>query len=202
MHPDFLLIKSHITETAVIASQMRLFAKLLGFSQVCQRQTFPRLSDQVEVWNAHLTLRSWTSKLSLRVEELGGLFKAVTLCRATPRLSWLLLTVVGRGRHAWLWSQASSQAASSTSGLPSLLCRPHCHHCRAEDAAMGASPPPEPPPPAGRGGAGAEQLDRPGHLVSRREGSWGGRVGEARGGRGGRVRGWSQLSGSGSHGRG
>ena len=142
------------------------------------------------------------SSLECKVEEMGGLFKPVTLCRATPRLSWLLLTVVGRGRHAWLWSQASSQAASSTSGLPSLLCRPHCHHCRAEDAAMGASPPPEPPPPAGRGGAGAEQLDRPGPLVSRREGSWGGRVGEARGGRGGRVRGWSQLSGSGSHGRG
>ena len=141
-------MKSHITETAVRARQMRLFAKLLGFSQVWQGQTSARLSDQVEVWNAHLTLRSWTSKLSLRMEEMGGLGKAVTLCRATPRLSWLLLTVVGRGRHACLWSQAS-QAASSTSGLPSLLCRPHCHHCRAEDAAMGASPPPEPPPPAG-----------------------------------------------------
>ena len=123
-------------------------------------------------WNADLTLSPWTSKLSLSGRNRLKFQGSVTLRGAPPRLSRFLFTV-GRGRHAWLWSQAS-QAASSTSRLPSLLCRPHCHHCPAEDAAMGASPPPEPPPPAGVEQAGAGQLGRQHHQMSRREGFWGG----------------------------
>ena len=37
------------------ARQKRLFAKTLGLSQVCPWQTSDRLSDQVQVWNAHLS---------------------------------------------------------------------------------------------------------------------------------------------------
>ena len=158
------MLKIQMTD---IAKWKRLFAKTLANLW----QTFRSSSGLESNPMSNFELISYRSKL-LRVEKM---FEAgVTLCRATPRLSWLLFTV-GRGqRHACFCLSLASRAASSTSsGLPSLLSRPHCYHCRAEDAAMGASPPPEPPPPAGCG-AGAGQRDRPpGHLVSGR----GGRLG-------------------------
>ena len=77
-----LSLKIQITETP--CCQRTVEEKTFVLSHDCQGQTSARLSDQVEVWNAHLTLRScWTPKLSLRVEEKFGCGKSVTLCRAT-----------------------------------------------------------------------------------------------------------------------
>ena len=136
--------------------------------------------------------RSLQGYPGLRCPVAGGLMPA--LWSASPCKLWCL--------------GSSSQAASSNSycGLqPHLLCRPHCHHCRAEDAAMGASG--SPPESHHHQQAGLDQaLDRQAHLQVETEhlgapwvgGRWGRRWGSWWPAAGVEVMGEKKL-GTGSH---
>ena len=77
------------------ARQKRLFAKTLGLSQVRPWQTSDRLSDQVQVWNAHL---SNFELVDIRVEEMVGCGNCCYLVLGGTVLA--ILASVHRGQEA------------------------------------------------------------------------------------------------------